>query len=29
MIDYIKGSLEEIGATEITVENNGIGYKIL
>ena len=29
MIDYIKGSIEECGATEITLENNGIGYKIL
>ena len=29
MIDYIKGTIEELGATEITLENNGIGYKIL
>ena len=29
MIDYIKGSIEEFGAAEITLENNGIGYKIL
>ena len=29
MIDYIKGILEETGPTEITLENNGIGYKIL
>ena len=29
MIDYIKGTIEELGAAEITLENNGIGYKIL
>ena len=29
MIDYIKGTIEELTATETTVENNGIGYKIL
>jgi Holliday junction DNA helicase RuvA len=29
MIDYIKGSIEELSPTETTVENNGIGYKIL
>ena len=29
MIDYIKGSIEELGPTEMTLENNGIGYKIL
>ena len=29
MIDYIKGSIEELGPTEVTLENNGIGYKIL
>ena len=29
MIDYIKGTIEELGPTEITVDNNGIGYKIL
>ena len=29
MIDYIKGSIEELTPTETTVENNGIGYKIL
>ena len=29
MIDYIKGSIEEINPTETTIENNGIGYKIL
>ena len=28
MIDYIKGTIEELTATETTVENNGIGYKI-
>ena len=29
MIDYIKGIIEELGPTELTLENNGIGYKIL
>ena len=29
MIDYIKGSIEELSPTEMTLENNGIGYKIL
>ena len=29
MIDYIKGTIEELTPTETTVENNGIGYKIL
>ena len=29
MIDYIKGMVEELGPTEMTLENNGIGYKIL
>ena len=29
MIDYIKGTIEELGPTEMTLENNGIGYKIL
>ena len=29
MIDYIKGSIEELSPTETTIENNGIGYKIL
>ena len=29
MIDYIKGTIEELNPTEATVENNGIGYKIL
>ena len=29
MIDYIKGTIEEINPTETTIENNGIGYKIL
>ena len=29
MIDYIKGTIEELNPTETTVENNGIGYKIL
>ena len=29
MIDYIKGTIEELSPTETTVENNGIGYKIL
>ena len=29
MIDYIKGTIEEISPTETTIENNGIGYKIL
>ena len=29
MIDYIKGTIEELTPTETTFENNGIGYKIL
>ena len=29
MIDYIKGTIEELGPTEMTLENNGIGYRIL
>ena len=29
MIDYIKGTIEELNPTETTIENNGIGYKIL
>ena len=29
MIDYIKGIIEELGPTELTLENNGVGYKIL
>jgi Holliday junction DNA helicase RuvA len=29
MIDYIKGSIVELTPTETTLENNGIGYKIL
>ena len=29
MIDYIKGTIEELSPTEMTLENNGIGYKIL
>ena len=29
MIDYIKGTIEELTPTETTVENHGIGYKIL
>lgn len=29
MIDYIKGIIEELGPTEVTLENNGIGYRIL
>ena len=29
MIDYIKGTIEELGPTELTLENSGIGYKIL
>ena len=29
MIDYIKGTIEELSPTETTIENNGIGYKIL
>ena len=29
MIDYIKGTIEELTPTETTIENNGIGYKIL
>ena len=29
MIDYIKGTIEELSPTEVTLENNGIGYKIL
>ena len=29
MIDYIKGMVEELGPTEMTLENNGIGYRIL
>ena len=29
MIDYIKGKITELGAAEMTLENNGIGYKIL
>ena len=29
MIDYIKGIIEELTPTETTIENNGIGYKIL
>ena len=29
MIDYIKCSNEELSPTETTIENNGIGYKIL
>lgn len=29
MIDYIKGIIEELNPTEMTLENNGIGYKIL
>ena len=29
MIDYIKGIIEELTPTETTLENNGIGYKIL
>ena len=29
MIDYIKGSIEELSPTEMTLENNGTGYKIL
>ena len=29
MIDYIKGRIEELSPTETSVENNGIGYKIL
>jgi len=29
MIDYIKGSIEELNPTETTIENGGIGYKIL
>ena len=29
MIDYIKGSIKELSPTEMTLENNGIGYKIL
>ena len=29
MIDYIKGTIEELTPTETTVENQGIGYKIL
>lgn len=29
MYDYIKGSLVELSPTELTLENNDIGYKIL
>jgi Holliday junction DNA helicase RuvA len=29
MIDYIKGTIEDINPTETTIENNGIGYRIL
>jgi Holliday junction DNA helicase RuvA len=29
MIDYIKGTIEELSPTEMTLENNGTGYKIL
>ncbi len=29
MIDYIKGNIAEINPTEVVLENNGIGYRIL
>lgn len=29
MIDYIKGDIEELSPTGLTLENNGIGYRIL
>ncbi len=29
MYDYIKGELTELAPTEVVIENNGIGYKIL
>lgn len=29
MIDYIKGTITEISPTELILENNGVGYRIL
>lgn len=29
MIDYIKGDIEDLSPTGLTLENNGIGYRIL